>query len=373
VSGDYVVALEAVPMRDVARVGGKNATLGERLQHLSRAGVRAVGGFATEVSAYAEFLTANDLGSVIESAMTAYGARRLSLDETGKRVRDAMLAAVLPPPVADAIRQAYRNLAQARGERAPAVAVRSSATAEDLPQASFAGQQETYLNVRGEAALLDAVRSCFASLYTDRAISYRENNRIDQVRVALSAGVQPMVRSDRGGAGVMFSVDTETGFPGVVVISASYGLGETVVQGSVDPDSIASSSRCSSTAPADRRAQARQQEQARMQPARGRDDLRRTTSRRRRAFIAHGRQVLELARALSRSSATTASRWTWSGRKTAHGELYVLQARPETVQAAARPRSSTYKLKQAGRASADGRGRRRGDRDGLRVRAAQRE
>src|SRR5512139_3166409 len=223
-------------MRDVARVGGKNASLGELLQHLTRAGVRAVSGFATEISAYDAFVAANNLRSVIEGAMTAYGARRLALDEAGKRVRNAMLAAVLPPAVADAIRQAYRDLAEARGERAPAVAVRSSATAEDLPDASFAGQQETYLNVRGEAPLLDAVRSCFASLYTDRAISYRENHGIDQVRVALSAGVQPMVRSDRGGAGVMFSVDTETGFPGVVVINASHGLGETVVQGSVDPD-----------------------------------------------------------------------------------------------------------------------------------------
>jgi pyruvate, water dikinase len=236
VIASYVVALETVSMRDVARVGGKNASLGELLQHLGQAGVRAVGGFATDVSAYSAFLAANGLDRVIASAMADYAARRLPLDQVGKRVRDAVLAGSMPPDVADAIRASYRALAASRSERAPAVAVRSSATAEDLPEASFAGQQETFLNVRGEAALLDAVRACFASLYTDRAISYRENQGIDQVRVALSAGVQPMVRSDGAGAGVMFSVDTETGFPGVVVINASYGLGETVVQGSVDPD-----------------------------------------------------------------------------------------------------------------------------------------
>ncbi|HJR69694.1 MAG TPA: PEP/pyruvate-binding domain-containing protein, partial [Gammaproteobacteria bacterium] len=231
----YVVALDSVSMRDVARVGGKNASLGELLHHLSGAGVGVVGGFATEVAAYWAFIDANRLRPVIARAMADYLARRAPLAEAGRQVRDALLGGALPAPVAEAIVAAYRALGKARREGEPAVAVRSSATAEDLPEASFAGQQETFLNVCGEAALLDAVRACFASLYTDRAIAYRENHGIDQLKVALSAGVQPMVRADRGCAGVMFSVDTETGFPGLVIINGNYGLGEMVVQGSVDP------------------------------------------------------------------------------------------------------------------------------------------
>jgi pyruvate,water dikinase len=349
----YVVLLESVSMRDVPRVGGKNASLGELLQRLNQAGVRAVGGFATDVAAYAAFLAANDLGRVIEGAMAAYHARELPLAAAGKRVRDALLAAVLPPDVADAIRGAYRSLAEARGERAPAVAVRSSATAEDLPEASFAGQQETFLNVRGEAALLDAVRSCFASLYTDRAISYRENNGIDQVRVALSAGVQPMVRSDRGGAGVMFSVDTETGFPGVVVINAGYGLGETVVQGSVDPDEY----RVFKPLLAERGCQPiierklGRKEQKLVYGRRGAaTELRRTSGRERRAFVLKDEEALELARAavaIERHYGKPMDmEWAKDGLT---GELYVLQARPETVQARrAATALTTFKLKQAG-------------------------
>jgi pyruvate,water dikinase len=353
-SGGYVVALESVSMRDVPRVGGKNASLGELLQHLSEAGVRAVGGFATTVSAYSAFLAANDLDRVIEPAMTAYARRQLELAEAGRRVRDAMLAADLPPAVADTIRQAYRRLAAARGERAPAVAVRSSATAEDLPEASFAGQQETFLNVRGEAALLDAVRACFASLYTDRAISYRENHGIDQIRVALSAGVQPMVRSDCGAAGVMFSVDTETGFPGVVVINASYGLGETVVQGSVDPDEyrvfkpLLGEHGCR---PIIERKLGRKEQKLVYGRRGAATDLRRTSNRERRTFALTDDEVLELARAAAAIERHYGKpmdmEWAKDGRT---GELHVLQARPETVQArrASITALTTYKLKQAG-------------------------
>jgi pyruvate,water dikinase len=349
----YVVALESVSMLDVPRVGGKNASLGELLQRLNQAGVRAVGGFATDVAAYAAFLAANDLGPVIESEMTAYRAGRSPLREAGKRVRDAMLAGVLPPAVAEAVRQAYRDLAEARRTRTPAVAVRSSATAEDLPEASFAGQQETFLNVRGEAALLDAVRSCFASLYTDRAISYRENNGIDQIRVALSAGVQPMIRSDRGGAGVMFSVDTETGFPGVVVINASYGLGETVVQGSVDPDEyrvfkpLLAERDCS---PIIERKLGRKEQKLVYGRGGAATALRRTTGKERRAFVLTDGEVLELARAavaIERHYGKPMDmEWAKDGLT---GELHVLQARPETVQARrAATALTTYKLKQAG-------------------------
>jgi pyruvate,water dikinase len=353
VSEAYVVALETVSMRDVPRVGGKNASLGELLQHLHEAGVRAVGGFATDVSAYAAFLAANDLGRVIEGAMSAYGAGELPVEEAGKRVRVAMLAGVLPPAVADALREAYRTLGRARGERAPAVAVRSSATAEDLPEASFAGQQETFLNVRGEAALLDAVRACFASLYTDRAISYRRNNGIDQVRVALSAGIQPMVRSDLGAAGVLFSVDTETGFPGVVVINAGYGLGETIVQGSVDPDEYRVFKPLLGE-PGCRPIIERKLGRKELKLVYGRrgaaTDLRRTSARERRAFVLTDDEVLELARAavaIERHYGKPMDvEWAKDG---VTGELYVLQARPETVQAHRTASAlTTYKLTQAG-------------------------
>jgi pyruvate,water dikinase len=353
VSEAYVTALETVSMRDVPRVGGKNASLGELLQHLREAGVRAVGGFATDVSAYAAFVAANDLGGVIERAMSAYGAGELPVEEAGKRVREAMRAAVLPASVADAVREAYRALGRERRQRVPAVAVRSSATAEDLPEASFAGQQETFLNVRGEAALLDAVRACFASLYTDRAISYRRNNGIDQIRVALSAGVQPMVRSDRGAAGVLFSVDTETGFPGVVVINAGYGLGETIVQGSVDPDEyrvfkpLLGEPSCR---PIIERKLGRKERKLVYGRSGAATALRRTTACERRAFVLTDVEVLELARAavaIERHYGKPMDvEWAKDGLT---GELYVLQARPETVQARRMATAlTTYKLTQRG-------------------------
>jgi pyruvate,water dikinase len=352
-SSGFVVGLEAVSMRDVARVGGKNASLGELLQQLTRAGVRAVGGFATEVSAYSAFVAANGLERTIAAAMADYAARRVPLEQAGKRVRDAMLAGTLPAEVAAEIRAGYRELAKARRERTPSVAVRSSATAEDLPDASFAGQQETFLNVRGEAALLDAVRACFASLYTDRAISYREAHGIDQVRVALSAGVQPMVRSDRGAAGVMFSVDTETGFPGVVVINAAYGLGETVVQGSVDPDEyrvfkpLLEQRGCR---PIIERKLGRKERKLVFGRRGAPTALRRTSVAEQRAFVLSDDELLELARAavaIERHYGKPMDmEWARDG---VTGELYVLQARPETVQAhRAAAVLETYKLKRAG-------------------------
>ena len=349
----YVVELDAVSMRDVTRVGGKNASLGELLQHLTEAGVRAVGGFATDVSAYSAFVAANGLEPVIAAAMGDYAARRVPLEQAGARVREALRAGVLPAAVADEILAAYRRLAASRREREPAVAVRSSATAEDLPEASFAGQQETYLNVRGEAALLDAVRACFASLYTDRAISYRENHGIDQIRVALSAGIQPMVRSDRAGAGVMFSVDIETGFPGIVVISANFGLGETVVQGSVDPDeysvfkALLDERGCRPILERKLGGKERKLVYGRRGAA---TELKRTSARERQAFVLTDDEVLELARAAVAIELHYGKpmdmEWAKDGRT---GKLYVLQARPETVQARrAAGQLETYELTRAG-------------------------
>jgi len=222
--------------RDGAVVGGKNASLGEMIRNLHAAGVRVPSGFATTADAYWRFIDDNDLRKAISDDLATLERDRGNLSQVGEAVRKRILGGEMPGPVAEEIRQAYRDLAARLEREDPDVAVRSSATAEDLPEASFAGQLETFLNIRGEDALLDAVKRCFASLFTDRAIAYREENGFDHVAVALSAGVQRMVRSDLAGSGVMFSIDTETGFPRSVLITGAWGLGETVVQGIVDPD-----------------------------------------------------------------------------------------------------------------------------------------
>jgi pyruvate, water dikinase len=221
---------------DVAVVGGKNASLGELRRALGAEGVRVPNGFATTADAYRAFLRLGGLEPIIDGAMAALDVQRIDqLQAAGQRIRSAVLNAELPGELATAVVSAYRRLESEFGAHCD-VAVRSSATAEDLPEASFAGQQESYLNVRGERMLLESVRRCFASLFTDRAIVYRSERGFDHRQVALSVGVQKMVRSDLAGAGVMFTLDTETGFRDVVLITGAYGLGESVVQGSVDPD-----------------------------------------------------------------------------------------------------------------------------------------
>ena len=231
-----VIRFEDLRRGDVAQVGGKNASLGELIAHLSQSGVKVPPGFATAACVYRSFLEANGLAPIITAAIKEYEADVRLLADAGRAIRAAFLKAEWPTADADAIRVAYRQLCAAAGRRDAAVAVRSSATAEDLPEASFAGQQETFLNIRGEEALLNACRRCFASLFTDRAISYRHARGFDHLSIALSIGIQMMVRSDLGGSGVMFSIDTETGFDKVVLIDAAFGLGENVVQGTVDPD-----------------------------------------------------------------------------------------------------------------------------------------
>jgi pyruvate,water dikinase len=228
---ELVVALEAVGLEAIGEVGGKNASLGEMIRQLSAQGVSVPGGFATTAAAYHHFIEALGLQQQLHAILDGLDSRNISqLQAAGAAARALLLAAPLPADLEQAILEAYRQLG------APAVAVRSSATAEDLPDASFAGQQETYLNVEGEQALLAACRRCFASLFTDRAISYRQLNGFDHFEVALSIGVQRMVRADQACSGVMFSIDTETGFRNAVLLTAAYGLGENVVQGAVNPD-----------------------------------------------------------------------------------------------------------------------------------------
>ena len=232
----YIRWFEDLNSADVPLVGGKNASLGEMIGALKEKGIRVPGGFATTSDAYREFLSANDLTEKIAGHLAAFGRGEKPLGLTGKTIRALFLRASFPAEIGGEIRRAYRDLCRRHEVEKADVAVRSSATAEDLPEASFAGQQESFLNVTGEEELLDSCRKCYASLFTDRAISYRREKGFDHMKVALSVGVQKMVRSDMAGAGVMFSIDTETGFPDVVVINAAWGLGENVVQGTVTPD-----------------------------------------------------------------------------------------------------------------------------------------
>jgi pyruvate, water dikinase len=221
---------------EVAQLGGKNASLGEMTRNMSAKGIPVPDGFAVTAAAYWAFIDRNQLRGAIAADLAAIKGRKLSLPAGARKLRELISRAQFPAAMAEAITAAYRTLCERARQPELDVAVRSSATAEDLPDASFAGQQESFLNIRGEKNLLDAVRRCFASLFTDRAIVYRENHGFDHMKVALSVGIQRMVHSDRGAAGVMFSLDTETGFPNTVLINASWGLGEAVVQGTVEPD-----------------------------------------------------------------------------------------------------------------------------------------
>ena len=233
---ELLLDFDAISGEDTESVGGKNASLGELIRALGDAGVRVPGGFATTAHAYWKFVESNDLASVLDDGIHALESDERTLEDVGRTIREAFLEAPMPDELAEAIRDGYQRLTSRAGIEGLSVAVRSSATAEDLPEASFAGQQESFLNIVGAQALIDACRRCFASLFTDRAIHYRQTQGFDHRSVALSVGVQQMVRSDIGSAGVMFSIDTETGFPDIVLINAAWGLGDTVVQGSVDPD-----------------------------------------------------------------------------------------------------------------------------------------
>lgn len=233
---DYILWFEQLGMDDVDVVGGKNASLGEMISNLANMGVSVPGGFATTTHAYRDFLNHEGLHGRINAVLDALNVDDISaLTEAGKTIRGWLMAAPLPEPLLDAVRAAYDKLATGSGDTA-SFAVRSSATAEDLPDASFAGQQETFLNVRGFDSVVLAIKEVFASLYNDRAISYRVHQNFDHDKVFLSAGVQKMVRSDIGASGVMFTLDTESGFRDAAFITGAYGLGETVVQGAVNPD-----------------------------------------------------------------------------------------------------------------------------------------
>jgi len=235
-SKKFILWFDELGIEDVPLVGGKNASLGEMYSNLAKKGVKIPNGFAVTAHAYNYFLEKAKIKYEIKNVLQGLDTSNIrNLTEKGRKARETILKAELPKDLKEEIVKAYKKLCSQYGANTD-VAVRSSATAEDLPDASFAGQQETYLNIRGEHSLLEATKKCFASLFTNRAISYRADKGFDNFKVSLSVGVQKMVRSDKACSGVMFSIDTETGFKDAVLINGSYGLGENVVQGSVNPD-----------------------------------------------------------------------------------------------------------------------------------------
>ncbi len=351
----YIRWFETLSNTDVPLVGGKNASLGEMVRTLKDEGIAVPDGFATTAQAYWEFLRLNDLGKKIQSQLKDLNSGARPLVEVGKVIRRLFLKAQIPEVLAAELREAYHGLCRRYQVSEADVAVRSSATAEDLPDASFAGQQETFLNVTGDVELLEACRKCYASLFTDRAIIYRREKGFDHLKVALSIGVQKMVRSDLAGSGVMFTIDTETGFREVVVINAAWGLGENVVQGTVNPD-----------------------EYMVFKPVLRQDNLRpiieknlgakekklvyavggtRTTKNldtsgvERRAFVLTDGEILQLARWAAAIESHYGKpmdiEWAKDGET---GKLFIVQARPETVQSRKQAASlKTYVLQQKGK------------------------
>ena len=232
----YVIPLDQVRLRDSEIVGGKNASLGEMISELTQVGVRVPGGFATTSLAFRDFLEQDGLKKEIDNILAGLDVEDVdNLSKVGAQIRNWITSASLTKNLEKEVEKAYLGLVKSSRENA-SFAVRSSATAEDLPDASFAGQQESFLNISGLSNILDAIKYVFASLYNDRAIAYRVHQGFEHASVALSAAVQKMVRSDKGSSGVMFTLDTESGFDKVVLITSAYGLGETVVQGQVNPD-----------------------------------------------------------------------------------------------------------------------------------------
>ena len=361
-----VVPFEQLRMSDVESVGGKNASLGEMISQLSASGVRVPGGFATTAHAYREFLRAGGLAGRIEARLAGLDIDDVrALAAAGAEIRGWVGAQPFPGALEDAIRREFARLAE--GDPGATFAVRSSATAEDLPDASFAGQQETFLNVAGIEAVLERTREVFASLYNDRAISYRVHKGFVHSHVALSAGVQRMVRSDAGSAGVMFTIDTESGFRDVVFVTASYGLGETVVQGAVNPDEfyVHKPALAAGKFPIIRRSLGSKLTRMEFAPAAeqavdasGRRRLVHTVetpAELRNRYSLADADVIELAR----YAVTIEQHYgrpmdiEW-GKDGVDGKLYILQARPETVKSQSKT-EHRYKLKGHGTVLTEGR------------------
>ncbi|MCU7839937.1 MAG: phosphoenolpyruvate synthase [Candidatus Thiodiazotropha sp. (ex Troendleina suluensis)] len=357
---EQIIWFENLKMHDVDQVGGKNASLGEMISGLANAGVSVPGGFATTAHAFREFLRHNHLAERIDPLLKQLDVEDVTaLAEAGKTVREWVIEAPFPEELENAVTAAYKKLT-GNANQPPSVAVRSSATAEDLPDASFAGQQETFLNVQGLDDVMIAIKEVFASLYNDRAISYRVHQGFAHEEVALSAGIQRMVRSDIGSAGVMFTLDTESGFKDAVFITSSYGLGETVVQGSVNPDEFyVHKGNVEAGRPAILR---RSLGSKAIKMVYGQAGEERVVTvevpeQERRQFSLTGEQIESLAQ-----MAITIEKhyqrpmdieWGLDG---SDGQLYILQARPETVESRVDATSvERFKLEESGNVLAQGR------------------
>ena len=356
---DYILWLDQVGMHDIASVGGKNASLGEMIGNLARAGVKVPGGFATTTHAYREFLEIDGLGDRISQKLSDLDVDDVTaLADTGKSIRSWLLAAPLPDNLLKAVTGAYQKLVSDMGEEV-SLAVRSSATAEDLADASFAGQQETLLNVHGLENLIDAIREVFASLYNDRAIAYRVHHGFQHDQVFLSAGVQRMVRSDRGASGVMFTLDTESGFREVVFVTSAYGLGETVVQGTVNPDEfIVYKPNLEAGLPAilSRRPGAKAIEMIYSDGQGQATEIRPVPSDRSQRFSLSDEQIESLARQAviieQHYNRPMDIEWALDG---IDGQIYIVQARPETVKSRAEQSIEQFRLDERGQVLIQGR------------------
>ncbi len=370
----YVLDFSQVGNKDVALVGGKCASLGELFRELTTQGVRAVDGFSTTSFAYELLLETNGLRKKLQKLLKGLDVNDLDeLARVGGEARALMLETPFPPEVEAAIHDGYKRLGERIGKKNFEVAVRSSATAEDLPDASFAGQQDTILNVRGEQRLIEACHECFASLWTDRAISYRTAKGFDHFDVALSIGIQPMVRSDAACSGVMFTLDTESGFREAVVINGAWGLGEAVVQGMATPDEwivFKPTLKLGFRPIVTRKLGVKEVKMVFADDGTG-TQVRDVVESQRKRFCLAGFEVLQLAKwacAIEDHYSNLAGQhqpmdieWAKDG---ITGELFILQARPETVHT-----QNGYKfhrnLSPYGRsrsAAGDGRRRRRKDR-----------
>jgi pyruvate,water dikinase len=357
----YIIPFEKLKNKDVELVGGKNASIGEMISGLANLGVSVPGGFATSSHAYRDFLAQDGLDERIRKVLATLDVDDVDrLAVVGAQIRGWMLATPFPPRLQEEVLDAWRKMKGNSDAAEFAVAVRSSATAEDLPEASFAGQQETFLNVRGEEHLLKSMHEVYASLFNDRAISYRVHNKFDHSAVALSVGVQHMVRSDLGAAGVMFTLDTESGFRDVVFITAAYGLGETVVQGAVNPDefyvykpALRAGRRCivrkNLGGKSIKMIYAEAGSKQRVKTV----DV---TSAERNKFSLTETDIVELAKQalIIEEHYGTPMDIEW-GKDGSTGKIYILQARPETVQSRAGRTIQRYTLKSRGKVLVTGR------------------
>ncbi len=351
----FVLWFENLSSDDLSGVGGKNASLGEMIKTLKKKDISVPDGFATTTQAYWKFIDENKMQEKLTRMLDNYQKDKKSLKQTGKAIRKLFNQGKMPEEVARDVREAYQELSRRYDADAVDVAVRSSATAEDMPEASFAGQQESFLNITGEDGLLKACKKCFASLFTDRAIAYREENNFQHMKVALSVGIQKMVRSDLAGSGVLFTLDTDSGFPDVVLINAAWGLGENVVQGTVNPDQYTVFKPFLGKEDVDpiieKTLGSKEKKMVYADTAKNPTKNIKTTNNERDSFVLTNDEIIQLAR----WSASIEDHYEkpmdieWA-RDGEQDHIYIVQARPETVHSQkAAATLKTYRLMEKGK------------------------